>query len=112
MGSVLFNCSCGKHSFLCSTDNRSYCAYLIPDQGVWEEFWTAIDDAVEKSGPSAREKESACMELRQSHYRRQRAWQCPVCGSLYIEDGGGNRSRFVPESPEIPRRLLAGKSSS
>jgi hypothetical protein len=106
VGSVLFTCSCGKFSFLGSTDNLSYAAHLIPDEGHWDEFWGAIDDAVEKSGPSAREKDAACLALRRYHFRM--AWQCPVCGSLYIEDSVRKPHRFVPESPETPRRLLRG----
>ncbi|MBL8799628.1 MAG: hypothetical protein JNM56_37445 [Planctomycetia bacterium] len=103
MGSVRFACACGQFSFLDSTDNRSYVAHFIPDQD-WDRYWTAIDDAVETSGPTAAEKAAASMALRR--YRARLLWQCPVCGSLYVEDESGQPRRFVPEAATVPRRLL------
>ena len=104
MGSVRFSRSCGKFSFLDSTDHRSYVAHLVPDQ-EWDDFWGAIDDAIEKAGPSAKEKADACMALRRRYCARL-AWQCPNCGALYVEDFKGQPQRFVAESPTVPRRLL------
>ena len=109
MGSVRFVCSCGEFSFLDSTDNRSYVAHLVPDKDL-DRFWDAIDDAVEKSGPSERDKAKACMALRR--YRARTVWQCPRCGALYVEDSSGKPQRFVPESSAVSRCLLNTEASA
>jgi hypothetical protein len=103
MGSLQFTCTCNEFRFLNSTDNRSYVAYLISEQ-EWFPFWDAIDEAVEHSGPSPCEKSEACMALR-THPSRL-AWQCPLCGALYIEDQMGVSHRFVPESEAVPKHLF------
>ena len=88
MGSLEFQCTCG-FGFRNSTDHRSYVADLLPDQDR-DAFWDLIDAAVENSGPSARNKEQACMDLRASLFRaRQQAWQCNQCGRLYLTDASG-----------------------
>jgi hypothetical protein len=82
MGREVFRCSCGEFAFLCSTDNRSYAAHLIPDQD-WDLFWGAIEDAIEKSGPSERDKADACIAAR--GYRARMLWQCFKCSALYLK---------------------------
>ena len=104
MGSIEFICSCGKTNFLNSIDNRSYVAHFIPDQH-WDQFWNAVDSAVERSGPTPNDKDAACMSLRKADPHRH-IWQCPQCGSLYVEDANRIRHRFVPDSPAVPKTLL------
>jgi hypothetical protein len=105
MGSLEFTCSCGATAFLNSSDNRSYVGHLIPDQ-LWDQFWDDIDAAIERRQPSGEENSKTCMSLRMRLARRL-VWQCPGCGSLYVEDDQGRRHRFVPASPEVSKRLLS-----
>jgi hypothetical protein len=103
MGSLLFTCSCGEFRFLDSTDDRTYVAHFMAER-EWLPFLDAVDAAVEHAGPTAHEREDACMELRGRPARM--AWQCPACGALYVEDQRGERHRFLPESPRVPRDLF------
>ncbi|WP_339743272.1 hypothetical protein [uncultured Rubinisphaera sp.] len=104
MGSVELTCRCG-FTFLNSTDNRSYIAHWIADQDL-DQFWELIDNAIEKSGPTAREKEAACMNLRRHLLSaRQTIWQCPECGLVYLFDAEGKPHGFPPEG-DSPRNLL------
>jgi hypothetical protein len=63
-----------------------------------------VDDAVEKSGPTAEDKQRACMAWR--HYTMLRVWQCYACGSVYIESSDGSHHRFVPSSKDVPKQLF------
>lgn len=106
MGSIEFTCDCGEGQFLNSTDNRSYVAHLIADQD-YDEFSTIVDDAIEKSGPTPHDKDAACMRRRE--FRMPRAWQCYVCGSLYVEAQDGQRHRYDPASDETSKQLFKRK---
>jgi hypothetical protein len=99
----VFQCDCG-FSFLSSTDNRSYVARVLPDQS-YDEFSGLIDDAIEKSGPTPRDKADACMAWRR--FRMPRAWQCPNCGTLFVAAADGQRHRFLPASADVPKDLFA-----
>jgi hypothetical protein len=103
VGRVVFQCECG-FEFLSSTDNRSYAAHVLPDQS-YDEFSGLVDDAIEKSGPTPRDKADACMAWR--HFRMPMAWQCPTCGSLFVEAADGGLHRFTPASVDASRRLFA-----
>lgn len=103
MGSLAFTCECGEGSFLSSLDNRSYVAHLIPDQ-EYDDFSAIVDGGIEKSGPAERDKEAACMAWRA--FRMPKAWQCPNCGSLYVEARDGTRHRFVPATGSVSRQLF------
>jgi hypothetical protein len=102
MGSIEFTCKCGR-LFLNSTDNRSYVAQYITDQN-YDDFSDVIDDAIEKSGESKQEKESACMEWRK--FAMPHIWQCHICSSLYVKDYKGNRYHFTPSEVETPKDLF------
>ncbi|HBN74424.1 MAG TPA: hypothetical protein DD473_01120 [Planctomycetaceae bacterium] len=107
MGSVEMTCGCGFR-FLNSTDNRSYVAHWIADQDL-DEFWEHIDNAIEKSGPSAFKKEAACMRLRRLLLSaRQTIWQCPECGQVRLNDSAGNTHAFQPVS-DSPRNILKSR---
>lgn len=103
MSSVEFTCDCGEIGFLSSTDNRSYVAHFIPDQ-EYDAFSELVDDAIEKSGTSARQKAAACLSWRT--FQMPRIWQCPNCGSLYVQDLIGNRHRFDPASEDVSKQLF------
>lgn len=55
-------CSCGFY-IVDNTDSLTNKGYLISDT-QWFNFWDAIDNAIEKTGNTAKEKENACMQLR------------------------------------------------
>jgi hypothetical protein len=103
MGSLVFQCDCG-FGFLSSTDNRSYAAHVLPDQS-YDEFSSLVDESIERSGPTPREKEGACMAWRR--FRMVMAWQCPNCGALFLEAADGHLHRFTPASADVPKRLFA-----
>jgi rubredoxin len=103
VGSLVFQCDCG-FGFRSSTDSRSYAAHVLPDRS-YDEFSGLIDDAIAKSGPTPRDKDEACMAWRR--FRLPMAWQCPTCGTLFVEDASGRRHHFTPASPEVPTRLFA-----
>jgi hypothetical protein len=97
-------CECG-HTIPDVTDNLPYKAHLIPDKN-WDTFWDAIDDAIEKSGPTAADKERACMALRKESFGHRFVWQCPKCGRLYVDDRTHNLQCFVPATASVPKDLF------
>jgi hypothetical protein len=101
-------CECG-FTIQDGTDNLPHKAHLLPDQ-EWDAFWIAIDNAIEKSGPSPKEKESACMQLRTRSFGHRLMWQCPQCGRLYIDDAQNNLQCFEPASSSVPKGMLASPS--
>ncbi len=103
MRNLDFICDCGDGRFITSTDNLPYMAHFVPDQ-EYGKFSEIVDDVIEKSGPSAKDKERACMPWRE--YTMLRIWQCSACGCVYIESPDGRHHRFVPSSEEVPKQLL------
>ena len=103
MSSIEFECDCGKGVFLNSIDNRSYLAHYIADQ-KYDEFSGVIDNAIEKFGASTKAKEKACMEWRS--IKMQKIWQCPACGTVYIEDQNRKRFKFNPALENTPKQLF------
>ena len=87
-----------------TTDCLPYKAYFIPDQ-EWFGMWDAIDDAIEHSGPTPKDKETACMKLR-SQGHGQQAWQCTNCGRLHVDDQQGNLHIFEPSSAQTSKTLF------
>jgi hypothetical protein len=87
-----------------STDELSYKAHFVPDK-CWNQLWEEIDNAIENSGPSPKEKEAACMALRYSNYFRS-MYQCYKCGRFIVFDQNHELISFVPDSDEPPVGLL------
>ncbi len=103
------NCACG-HQILDVTDGVANKAHILPDQD-WNDVLDAIDDAIEKSGPSARQKESACMAIRNLLVRTTRmTWQCTHCGALYVDDAQNEAWRFEPAPPGPGTELFRSKA--
>jgi hypothetical protein len=103
MRNLDFTCDCGQGSFMTKTDNLSYMAHFVPDQ-EYDAFSGMVDDAIEKSGPAAQDKDRACMAWRS--YTMLRIWQCYACGSVYIESPDGSHHRFVPASDIASKQLF------
>jgi hypothetical protein len=75
------NCHCGA-TIYDGTDYLPHKAHFIPDQD-WFDVLDAIYDAIENSGPSAKQKEAACLRVRQLIGTLSRsAWQCRTCGRV------------------------------
>jgi hypothetical protein len=102
-----FECKCGCH-IKDVGDGHYYKARVIADK-KWNAFWSDIDDAVEQSGASPKEKETACMDLRKSYWNTFRdIYQCPECGRLYLEFAG-DLIAFKPEAEDISTTLFDDK---
>lgn len=101
-----FECPCG-HLISDGTDNLPNKAHFIADQD-WDRFWDEIDAAVEKSGPSARQKEAAVMRLRSLDLFRL-AWQCPSCGRVHLDDASHTVQSFAPEPGDEPMGIFNGR---
>jgi hypothetical protein len=99
------NCACG-HQIIDGTDEMPNKAHVLPDQG-WGELLDAIDAAIEQSGPTAADKDSACRDIRTRLSKAMRlAWQCSACGSLYVDDARFQAWRFAPSSDDSPKNLF------
>ena len=103
------NCECGCQ-ILDIADNQSTKALYIPDK-AWNGFWDAIDDAIEKSGPTPEDKEKAVMSVRQMSLFRT-MWQCPECGQLFIDDQDCKVHTFKPISEPINKAIPKRKPTS
>lgn len=78
-------CECGG-VIVDQTDYLPNKGYIISDQD-WFDFMDAMDNAIEKSGPSQAEKERACMKIRSLAIRLTKIiYQCNKCGRLYISN--------------------------
>jgi len=103
-----FKCCCG--SIICdNSDSLVHKAHLIPDK-KWNSFWNDIDDAIEKSDPSQKAKEAACMRLRANDYARI-VYECINCCRIYINDTNGHLHSYLPEEAlgQLKNKTLLNK---
>jgi hypothetical protein len=78
-------CECGSTIFD-GTDDLPHKAHVIPDQR-WNALFEAIDDLIEKRCTTAVQRDAACTKIRSLVGTAARqAWQCGVCGRVYLED--------------------------
>ena len=98
-------CQCGQ-VIPDSTDYLPYKGYIIPDQ-EWLNVFDAIDEAVEKSGPSPKDKEAALMNVRRLMINVSKTtWQCNSCGCLYVDKAGNNLECFKPDNERTSKEVL------
>lgn len=98
-------CECGS-VIVDQTDFLPYKGYIISDQD-WFDFLDAIDFAVEKSGPSQKEKESALMKVRSLAVTLSKEiYQCNACGRVHIQNNSGNLEMFVRNIPSDGLKIL------
>jgi len=98
-------CECGVLVYD-GTDGLSHKAHVVPDRLI-EQVWDAADFAIEKSGPSPKEKEAACMKFRSVLGSSSRlAYQCSNCGRLFVYDSSRHLHTFVPASPEVSKDVF------
>jgi len=103
---VKIKCQCG-FLIIDSTDGLRQKAHVIPDQ-VWDPLWTAIDKVIETRGVSEKERESACMKLRDLVGKdRRSAWQCANCGSLHIDDARHVLHSYAPLAVDTSKSVFA-----
>jgi hypothetical protein len=95
-------CEC-KNIIVDQTDYLRYKGHLISDT-QWFDFWDSIDEAIERSGNSKKEKEAACMQLRKQPFFRT-LWECMHCGKLYIEGGNGDLIAYSPDNRQYNQVL-------
>ena len=94
-----------------SADDLAHKAHVIPDQ-EWLDLMEALDAAIEQSGPSAREKDAACCEIRRRVSAVTRtAYQCPRCGRLYLHGLGTRLHGFEPGSDCVPKEIFRSRPS-
>jgi hypothetical protein len=104
---VKIPCVCGQT--IVDSDESSWKGHLVPDQDLFG-LLDAIDRAIELSGPSPQEKETACMHVR--HHVTQASklvWQCASCGRLYIDGHNGELQIFQPSTSNTQRKVLASR---
>ena len=88
-------CNCGS-IIVDQTDYLKVKGYIISDT-QWFDFWEALDNAIEDSGPNKTDKENAVMRMRQQNVFKT-VWECPGCGKLYVDSRDGNLIQYTPES--------------
>lgn len=87
-----------------------YKAHLFSNQD-WFDLLDAIDDALEKTYPTLRDKDAACSEARTLLNKLSRlAWQCTVCGKIYVENDQRALQQFAPVTEPGDLRLFSSKS--
>jgi len=97
-------CPCGN-LIPDNTDALPTKAHYIPDK-YWFSFLDSIDEAIEKSGPSPKDKEKACMGIRKANQHRM-MWQCYECGRIFIDDENYELQIFKPESQETNKKIFS-----
>lgn len=101
------SCACGSR-IIDSTDGHSTKAHILPDK-VWDEFWTAVDEAIESPQEGKKVQEAKCMQLRQKFSFRL-AYECRDCGRLYLSDQQNQLQEYLPASQSY-QGILNLKSS-
>ena len=89
------SCACGS-LIIDSTDGHSTKAHLLPDK-MWNDFWEAIDEAIESPHGGAKAQEAKCMALRNS-FRFRTTYECRDCGRLYLHDQQDQLQEYQPAS--------------
>ncbi|NKB72341.1 MAG: hypothetical protein GKR89_35140 [Candidatus Latescibacteria bacterium] len=98
-------CPCNRQ-LVDSTDALPYKAHIISDRD-WHPILDAIDAAIEETGSSRAARETACMAIRSLlNGKTRQAWQCPACGTLYLDAEENQLHRFTPASETVPKDLL------
>ncbi|MEK3876056.1 hypothetical protein [Paenibacillus sp. FSL M7-0420] len=99
-----FRCECG-HRIHDNTDYLPYKGYFLADQDQ-DDLMDEIDDAIEKSGPTPRDKEEAAMRIRSLITRLfKSAYQCSNCGNLFMDLGPAGLEMFRAVDP-VNKNLL------
>ncbi|WP_163855513.1 hypothetical protein [Paenibacillus elgii] len=99
-------CECGG-IIVDQTDSLPYKGHLISDQD-WFDFLDAIDRAIEKSGPTEKDKERAAMSIRRmAVHLTKLIYQCTSCGLLYVTNEEEELETFQKSEPFEEKSILA-----
>ncbi|WP_054971722.1 hypothetical protein [Paenibacillus sp. A3] len=102
-------CECGG-IIVDQTDSLPYKGHLISDQD-WFDFLDAIDRAIEKSGPTDKDKERAAMSIRRlAVHLTKLIYQCTNCGRLYVTNEEEELETFQNLKPFEGKSILASDS--
>lgn len=105
------DCECGK-LIVDQTDFLSFKGYVISDQD-YSSYLEAIDEAIEKSGPSKNEKEKACMAVRCLAIKYfKTTYQCPDCGRVYISGSDGTFHQYAPNNSFTSKKILQSEKKA
>jgi len=103
-------CECGK-LIVDQTDSLSFKGHIISDQDYFG-YLEAIDEVIEKAGPTKSDKEKACMAVRSLDGQPFKIiYQCSDCGSIYISDSDGNFHQYTPKNSLTSKKILQSKSN-
>lgn len=95
-------CTC-ENIIIDQTDYLQNKGYLISDT-QWFDFWEAVDEAIKRSGTSAREKEEASMQLRKQSLFKT-LWECQKCGKLFVNGVNGDLITYSPDNQNYNKVL-------
>ena len=101
-----FLCECG-HKILDITDSVSFKAHIIPDQD-WFDLLNEIDKAIEKSGPTEKDKENAAMQIRMYISKLTKTlFQCQNCGNVFFAKKNSDQLEMFRGSNEnVDKNIL------
>jgi hypothetical protein len=89
------NCTC-KNVIIDQSDYLNDKGHVISD-AQWFDFWDSVDNAIENTGKSPKEKEAACMQLRNQNLFKT-LWECQSCGKLFANGPDGNLISYSPDN--------------
>ena len=102
-----FPCPCGGQIYD-GPDRNPNKGHLVPDQD-WFRLLDAIDAAIEGDHPTAKDKEAACMSLRNLISDLSYSiWQCSDCGQIWIDDREHLQQDFIPAT-EAGKKILQSR---
>lgn len=88
-------CAC-DNLIIDQTDYLSNKGYLISDLD-WFNFWDSIDEAIESTDKTPKEREAMCMQLRKQRIFKT-LWECDRCGNLFVNGDDGNLVIYIPDN--------------
>lgn len=105
-----FLCECG-YKILDISDSVTFKARIIPDQD-WFNLLDEIDKAIEKSGPTEKDKENAAMQVRMYISNLTKIlYQCQNCGNIFFAKKNTDQLEMFKSSNEnVDKNLLQSKN--
>ena len=101
-----FLCDCG-YMFRDQTDDLPFKGYIYPDQSQ-EKLYEAINKIFASERPSDDVKFDEMINDIVSPKGIRTIYQCPECGTIYINEDKGKLSAFSPKSNNASKNLLKG----
>ena len=103
-------CVCGN--VIHDVESHQSKAHLLPDESYFS-LLDSIDEAIESSNSSSKDKEATCMKVRSLLGQAARiVRQCGRCARLYVERPDGTLECFAPSIEEAALGVLSQKKIS